>query len=35
MARLAAVACVALAAKVEETRVPLLPDLQLCAAVAA
>ncbi|PUZ69800.1 hypothetical protein GQ55_2G141500 [Panicum hallii var. hallii] len=32
MARLAAVACVALAAKVEETRVPLLLDLQLCAA---
>ncbi|KAK3132530.1 hypothetical protein QOZ80_6AG0523980 [Eleusine coracana subsp. coracana] len=32
MARLAAVACVALAAKVEETRVPLLVDLQLCAA---
>jgi cyclin D3, plant len=30
-ARLAAVACVALAAKVEETRVPLLLDLQLCA----
>ncbi|GJN40124.1 hypothetical protein PR202_gb29294 [Eleusine coracana subsp. coracana] len=35
MARLAAVACVALAAKVEETRVPLLVDLQLCAAAAA
>ncbi|CAN6203916.1 unnamed protein product [Urochloa humidicola] len=35
MARLAAVACVALAAKVEETRVPLLLDLQLCAAAAA
>ena len=33
--RLAAVACVALAAKVEETRVPLLLDLQLCAAAAA
>ncbi|KAM0889875.1 hypothetical protein ACQ4PT_027432 [Festuca glaucescens] len=31
-ARLAAVACVALAAKVEETRVPLLLDLQLLAA---
>jgi hypothetical protein len=30
-ARLAAVACVALAAKVEETRVPLLLDLQLLA----
>jgi cyclin D3 len=35
MARLAAVACVALAAKVEETRVPLLPDLQLCAAATS
>ncbi|RCV10865.1 hypothetical protein SETIT_2G142900v2 [Setaria italica] len=35
MARLAAVACVALAAKVEETRVPLLLDLQLCAAAGA
>ncbi|XP_066393990.1 cyclin-D3-2-like [Miscanthus floridulus] len=35
MARLAAVACVALAAKVEETRVPLLPDLQLCAAASS
>ncbi|TVU10781.1 hypothetical protein EJB05_44328, partial [Eragrostis curvula] len=34
MARLAAVACVALAAKVEETRVPVLLDLQLCAAGA-
>ncbi|KQJ86903.1 cyclin-D3-2 [Brachypodium distachyon] len=34
MARLAAVACVALAAKVEETRVPALLDLQLCAAAA-
>ncbi|KAF0914570.1 hypothetical protein E2562_030375 [Oryza meyeriana var. granulata] len=34
MSRLAAVACVALAAKVEETRVPLLLDLQLCAATA-
>ena len=32
MARLAAVACVALAAKVEETRVPELLDLQLLAA---
>uniref|UniRef100_A0ACD5XU62 Uncharacterized protein n=1 Tax=Avena sativa TaxID=4498 RepID=A0ACD5XU62_AVESA len=32
MARLAAVACVALAAKVEETRVPGLLDLQLLAA---
>ncbi|CAN6195258.1 unnamed protein product [Urochloa humidicola] len=32
MARLAAVACVALAGKVEETRVPLLLDLQLLAA---
>ncbi|XP_066399149.1 cyclin-D3-2-like [Miscanthus floridulus] len=32
IARLAAVSCVALAAKVEETHVPLLPDLQLCAA---
>uniref|UniRef100_A0A0A9FB96 Cyclin N-terminal domain-containing protein n=1 Tax=Arundo donax TaxID=35708 RepID=A0A0A9FB96_ARUDO len=32
MARLAAVACVALAAKIEETRVPVLLDLQLCAA---
>lgn len=32
MARLAAVACVALAAKVEETHVPLLVDLQLRAA---
>jgi cyclin D3, plant len=31
-ARLAAVACVALAAKVEETRVPVLVDLQLFAA---
>ncbi|XP_062194216.1 cyclin-D3-2-like [Phragmites australis] len=35
MARLAAVACVALAAKVEETHVPLLLDLQLCAAANA
>jgi cyclin D3 len=35
MARLAAVACVALAAKVEETRVPVLLDLQLCAAERA
>ncbi|XP_040383758.1 cyclin-D3-2-like [Oryza brachyantha] len=35
MSRLAAVACVALAAKVEETRVPMLLDLQLCAATAA
>ncbi|CAL5080345.1 unnamed protein product [Urochloa decumbens] len=35
MARLAAVACVALAAKVEETRVPLLLDLQLLAAAGA
>ncbi|XP_062199404.1 cyclin-D3-2-like [Phragmites australis] len=35
MSRLAAVACVALAAKVEETRVPLLLDLQLCAAADA
>nr|CAB3452931.1 unnamed protein product [Digitaria exilis] len=35
MARLAAIACVALAAKVEETRVPLLLDLQLCAAAGA
>ncbi|XP_044948097.1 cyclin-D3-2-like [Hordeum vulgare subsp. vulgare] len=35
MARLAAVACVALAAKVEETRVPVLLDLQLCAAESA
>ncbi|CAL5075343.1 unnamed protein product [Urochloa decumbens] len=35
MARLAAVGCVALAAKVEETRVPLLLDLQLLAAAAA
>lgn len=34
MARLAAVACVALAAKVEETRVPALLDLQLLAAGA-
>uniref|UniRef100_A0A0D9XBC8 Cyclin-like domain-containing protein n=1 Tax=Leersia perrieri TaxID=77586 RepID=A0A0D9XBC8_9ORYZ len=32
MPRLAAVACVSLAAKVEETRVPMLLDLQLCAA---
>ncbi|KAL5200825.1 hypothetical protein ABZP36_035179 [Zizania latifolia] len=32
MSRLAAVACVALAAKVEETTVPLLLDLHLCAA---
>ncbi|CAN6172042.1 unnamed protein product [Urochloa humidicola] len=32
MARLASVACVALAAKVEETRVPLLLDLQILAA---
>ncbi|KAG8049422.1 hypothetical protein GUJ93_ZPchr0009g1153 [Zizania palustris] len=35
MSRLAAVACVALASKVEETTVPLLLDLQLCAASAA
>ncbi|CAM0950647.1 unnamed protein product [Alopecurus aequalis] len=35
MARLAAVACVALAAKVEETRVPELLDLQLLAAETA
>lgn len=35
MSRLAAVACVALAAKVEETRVPLLLDLQLCAAASS
>lgn len=35
MARLAAVACVALAAKVEETRVPVLLDLQLCAAASS
>ncbi|XP_066384879.1 cyclin-D3-2-like [Miscanthus floridulus] len=32
IAGLTAVSCVALAAKVEETHVPLLPDLQLCAA---
>nr|CAB3456624.1 unnamed protein product [Digitaria exilis]CAB3503062.1 unnamed protein product [Digitaria exilis]CAB3503066.1 unnamed protein product [Digitaria exilis] len=35
MSRLAAIACVALAAKVEETRVPLLLDIQLCAAAGA
>lgn len=33
MAQLAAVACLSLAAKVEETQVPLLLDLQVCSAI--
>jgi hypothetical protein len=34
MARLAAIACVALAAKIEETRMPLLLNIQLYAIAA-